>query len=112
MCVHKWAEIISEHVTNMHTFLNPIVILHLKDYIVPCNETNNQVNYEKMTKSFNSNSDIYDFLKNAFKFIDFDQNGEISYEEATRAIKIINKKLGTDYDTNFISQLDTVNILL
>jgi len=98
----------------MHTYLNPVFILYLKDYICPCDEKTKKVNYAKMTNSFDTNSNLLDFLKNAFNLIDFDQNGVITYEEAIRAIKIVNKSLGTNYDASYISQMDTVifNVIL
>ena len=107
MCIHKWAAIISEHVTEVHTYLNPVYILFLKDNLCPCDEETKKVNYTKMTNSFDSNSKLLDFLKNSFSLIDFDHNGVISYEEAKKAVNIVNKSMGTNYDSTYLSKLDT-----
>lgn len=107
MCVHKWAEIISKHVTKLHTYLDPKFIIYLKDNICPCDQETARVNYIKLTNPFDSNSSLLDFLKNAFSLIDVDNNGSISHEEACRAIKIVNKSMGTNYDSSYISNMDT-----
>jgi Ca2+-binding EF-hand superfamily protein len=41
-----------------------------------------------------------------FSLIDLDHNGKISSSEATKAINLMNKSLGTEYDGSFISNLD------
>ncbi len=105
--VHKWAEIVSNHVTNTHAFLNPIYLLTLKDYICPCDDERKQANYVKMFSTAEANPRLKDFVTNTFNLIDVDHNGVISYKEAKRAIKIVNKSMGTDYDDSYILSMDT-----
>jgi Ca2+-binding EF-hand superfamily protein len=50
---------------------------------------------------------IFHFFQDTlFSFIDLDRNGVISASEAAKAISLMNKSLGTQYDATFISQLD------
>ena len=61
----------------------------------------------KMINSFDSDPKLDDFLHNAFNCIDIDHNGLISHKEAKKAVKAVNKRLGTNYDTSYISKMDT-----
>lgn len=90
----------------MHTFLNPAFLISLKDYICPCDDAKDMVNYIKMFSSAEVNPRLKDFLTNTFNLIDIDHNGVISYKEAKRAVKIINKSMGSNYDISYISSMD------
>lgn len=97
----------SVHVTKMHTYINPAFLITLKDYICPCDDTKSEANYIKMFSTADVNPRLKDFLTNTFNLIDVDHNGVISYKEAKRAVKIINRSMGTNYDSSYISSMDT-----
>lgn len=106
LSIYKWAEIISEHVSMQHPYINPKFIIYLKDNLCPCDESDDTANYAKMITPLQSNSVLLEFLENAFNLIDLDQNGFITQTEARDAIKLVNKSMGTNYDESYISKMD------
>lgn len=90
----------------MNTKINPVYLVFLKDYFCPCDEKSNQVNYTKMTGSFDYEYKHFDFMKNAFNLIDYNQNRRISYDESVRVIEILNRKFETKYDSSYLMNMD------
>ena len=118
--LNKWAAVLSDHVkANLGIDVERRHFITLKDYLCPCNETWRSAEYAKMFSNSNMSSSanggggggrneaqLLEFLDSVFQMIDLDHNGSISMYEAERAMALMNTKLGTKYDTNFIKELD------
>lgn len=103
----KWAQLISEQVAEDHAKLNPKHLIALKDYLCPCDDYASGANYSKMLSGLNAKSDLYEFYHNAFSLIDLDNSGYITMQEAKQGIEFINRAMGTNYDINYFSKMDT-----
>ena len=111
--VNKMTKILSTYIQQKEGIqIDPENFYILKDYLCPCNEANGSAQYTAMFKRLYKNSEsanLFEFLGLVFNLIDLDGNGTISANEASRAIKLMNSKLNTNYSDDFISNMDTNN---
>jgi Ca2+-binding EF-hand superfamily protein len=105
-----WASTLSQHILEKYgNNIDPIHFITLKDYLCPCNDQNNTVNYTLMFKNQNGSQEdmqVLEFLESLFYIIDTDGNGSISKKECDEAILFMNKTLGTNYSSNFLNEID------
>jgi Ca2+-binding EF-hand superfamily protein len=107
----EWSDVISQHISNKYdNKIDPEHLITLRNYLCPCDDQSGTANYMKMFERDNEKpSEILEILKSYFEMLDIDGNGTISKEESLKAIKFINKTMGTEYTSQFFDSLDLNN---
>ena len=109
--VKKMTRILSNYIQNKEgIYIEPNNFYILKDYMCPCNQDNDLAQYTALfTRLYKekANSNLFEFLRFVFNLINLDRTGTISISEARRAIQLMNSKLNTNYNEDFITKMDT-----
>lgn len=110
ICVNLWAKILSDHIENKNGIVtDPKHFITLKDYLCPCNDTFKTASYKSMFDDAKGkkSSQLIEFVDTLFNLIDMNKNGFISQNEASVTIDLMNKNLGSSYDTSFFKNMDS-----
>lgn len=105
-----WAAIISDFLNNnLQANIQPKNIIPLRNFFCPIDDVYSCVYYGSMFANLynESTNKSLDLLTTIFNLIDINNDGKLSAAEGAKAIAVINKLLNKNYDSRFISSMDS-----